>query len=394
MSLILKQDIMREYLKKCVRCGQCRYVCPVLAAAGKESASPRGKVYLTGLLQRGEFKPGPQADKILSLCLTCGACAAECPSGLPVDTIIKAARGISAASSPLKPYRIIYRGIFSAFHALNRVPGLLPLMRHIMSREYGLKMGNPARSGIAAVSRPKNGKPGLRVGYFLGCATNYFLPDVAKSVVAVLQHLGCEVVTPPMTVCCGLPLATAGEAAAASKLMENNLRVFRSHNLDAIVTDCSSCSHHLTEQGFSSNSQPVYEFSEFLLNVLDPEKPKFELDGESVACHVPCHYRFGRKLGDQFRQIFQIIPGLKVAAIPGGSSCCGGGGTFSINHKKLSTEILSRYVINIKSSGAQNLATVCPSCVIQLGRGLNSQGVHLVHPAQILYRAYGLTGRQ
>ena len=46
-------EIIREYQSKCVRCGQCRFVCPVLDILGKESASPRGKVYLAGLMARG-----------------------------------------------------------------------------------------------------------------------------------------------------------------------------------------------------------------------------------------------------------------------------------------------------------------------------------------------------
>ncbi|MFZ5651491.1 MAG: (Fe-S)-binding protein [Bacillota bacterium] len=392
MSVLLKQNVMREYLKKCVRCGQCRYVCPVLTAAGKESASPRGKVYLAGLMQRGELMPGPKADSILSLCLTCGACAAECPSGLPVDTIIKAARGMSASHSPWKPYRIIYRGIFSRFHMLDRIPGLFPLMGKILSREYGLRAGSPARSGIAAVSLPEKRKPRMTVGYFLGCATNYFLPDVAKSVVEVLKHLGCEVVTPPRTNCCGLPLATAGEEAAAARLYENNLGIFKKHKLDAIVTDCSSCSHHLTELGFTGNSQPVYEFSEFVIKMLEPGRPQIQQNGEAVSCHIPCHYRYGRKLEDYFGQIVDIVPGLKPVSVQGGNSCCGGGGAFVINHKTLSTEILSRYTENIKSSGAEKVITVCPSCIMQLGRGLKSRGITVCHPAQILVRAYGLTG--
>lgn len=390
MTLSLKEDVIREYLKKCVHCGQCRYVCPVLAEARKESASPRGKVHLAGLMQRGEVNPGPRADSILSLCLTCGACTAECPSGLPVDRIIKASRTLTAEARTLSPPRIIYRQFFAQQRLLGKFPGFTPVLNRIMARESGLTPGRPARSRIPVISVPKNKKPRLRVGYFLGCATNYLLPEVAVSVVGVLQHLGCEVVT-PWSDCCGLPLEAAGEPGTARRLLDKNLRLFNSFSLDALVTDCSSCSFHLTEKGFGVHSQPVYEFSEFLLKVLDPAGPGRELNG-TVACHDPCHLKYGRKLTDQTRQVLSIIPGINTVEIPGGSACCGGGGTFALRHRSLSSGILRTNTDRIKSSGACRVATVCPSCTIQISKGLISSGIQVCHPAQMLFASYGLTG--
>ncbi|MHB8918418.1 MAG: (Fe-S)-binding protein [Desulfocucumaceae bacterium] len=392
MLLVLKEDITREYLKKCVRCGQCRYVCPVLAEAGKESASPRGKVYLAGMLQRGEAAPGPGADRILSLCLTCGACSTECPSGLPVDSIITSARALSASSRPNTPERIAFRQFFLKQQLLGKIPGFTQILRLVMARGSGIAAGGPARALIPATARPDKKKPRLKVGYFLGCATNFLLPDVAKCVVEVLRHLGCEVVTPP-ALCCGLPLETSGETGLAAGLLERNRRLFSEQRLDAVVTDCSSCSYHLTEKGFSQGSQPVYEFSEFLSTVLEPSRPGRDLGGRAVTCHDPCHIRFGRKLAGQSRQVLEVIPGLKLVDTPGGSSCCGGGGTFSLKHRELSAGILRKNIERIKSSGVERVSTVCPSCIIQISRGLKlSGGIAVCHPAQLLHESYGLPG--
>ncbi len=393
MAFSLKENVTREYLKKCVRCGQCRYVCPVLAEAGRESASPRGKVYLAGLMQSGEVKPGPGPDSILSLCLTCGACTAECPSGLPVDRIITAARALSAEVRPYSPGRLIFRHLFSSQHLIGRIPGFTAVLRRMTALATGLSTGRPARSRIPLRCLPENKKPLIRVGYFLGCATYYLLPEVAESVVGVLRHLGCEVVVPP-AYCCGLPLEVAGEADSARKLLERNRRLFKSFSLDALVTDCSSCSYHLTEKEFGLHSQPVYEFSEFLVKVLNPPVPGRELAAAVIACHEPCHLRYGRKLQDPIRQVVGIIPGAKVAKIPGGSACCGGGGTFSIRHRDLSAGILRQCTQRIKSSGARMVATVCPSCTIQITGSLKSSGIPVCHPAQLIHQSYGLTGRQ
>lgn len=384
MAVMQGNVIIREYQSKCVRCGQCRSVCPVLDILGKEPASPRGKVYLAGLIARGEVPPGPRAEEILSLCLVCGACSAQCPSGLPVDGIITAAREAAASYRHYSPYRFMYRSFFTQMPLLGRLPGFASLFRGMAG---GTPLtGRPARHQISPITLPQKKKPLMRVGYFLGCATNYLLPEVAVSVVNVLTHLGCEVVTPPFA-CCGLPLAAEGEAAAAKKTLEVNRRLYQAYKLDALITDCSSCSHHLTGQGLAGDAQPVYEFCEFLVKVLNPARPAIEIS-QSVACHYPCHLRHGRKSEDHLHQILGNIPGLSLMEIPGGGSCCGGGGSFSIKQKSISSRILQKYTGQILSSGAQCAATVCPSCIMQLRRGLKNQDMPVLHAAQLLSRSY------
>jgi glycolate oxidase iron-sulfur subunit len=258
----------------------------------------------------------------------------------------------------------------------------------------GVSPGGPgaARSGIARINRPQLKKPRLRVGYFLGCATNHLLPEVAFSLVKVLTHLGCEVIVPPAG-CCGLPLAAEGEKTAVQKTMEINRRLFREHRLDAVVTDCSSCSHHLTELGLTGDAQPVYEFCEFLVKVINPEKPSLAFN-EAMACHYPCHLKHGRKLAGHLHQIISSIPGVNVVEIPGETSCCGGGGAFYKKENALSAQILQKYTGRLLSSGARSVATLCPSCILQLNRGLAVHKVPVRHAAQLLHASYGLPGSQ
>lgn len=384
-----KIDLINEYSKKCVRCGQCRYVCPVLAEMKKESVSPRGKVFLAGLLQKGEINTGGETDKLLSLCLTCGACTSECPSGLPVHKIITSARAKVAATKTFSPERHIIRNTFKALPLINKSPGLPWLIQQVLPVNPKYRTHKTALSLLSSTALPEIKKTRLRIGYFLGCATNIFQPQIALSTVAVLKHLGCEVRTPPVY-CCGLPLETAGENDLARGYLNKNHLLFKDLNLNAIITDCSSCSHHLTENGFGVNGQPVYELTEFLFKVLEPPRPTIEADSIPTSYHDPCHLKYGRKLTGLLGLLLDFIPGINKVNIKGGSPCCGGGGTFAIKHPSLSKSILKHQTNQTKDSGAQRLITVCPSCTLQI----QSKSLEVLHPAQLLYEAYGLSDRK
>ncbi len=363
-------NLINEYTKKCVRCGQCRFACPVLAEMKKEPASPRGKVYLAGLMQKGEIDAGKAAN-LFSLCLTCGACTSECPSGLPVHKIIISARAEAASTKPFSFGRQVIKNSFKVLPFLN-------------------KTGRTALSLLSRPVLPDIKKPRLKIGYFLGCATNILLPQVALNTVAVLKHLGCEVVTPPVY-CCGLPLEAAGETGLAAGYMNKNHLLFKDLKLDAIITDCSSCSYHLTENEFGINGQPVYELTEFLFKVLDPPRPAFNAGDTATAYHEPCHLKYGRKLSGLLQMVLDYIPEMNKVDIKGGSPCCGGAGLFAIKHPSLSKSISRHQINRVKESGARRIITVCPSCTFQIRS--RSKGIEVIHPAQLLYKAFGLPGR-
>jgi len=84
-------ELIKE-LMPCVRCGQCRSVCPVFLAKGVESDAPRGKVALVRALLEGKLEPSEALIEKLDQCLLCQTCVQDCPSGVRVDRIIIAAR--------------------------------------------------------------------------------------------------------------------------------------------------------------------------------------------------------------------------------------------------------------------------------------------------------------
>lgn len=84
MSLEIEntKEEIKEIVEKCIRCGRCRSVCPVLRIMREEQFSPRGKAII---LDNDFF------EKIVYDCNLCKACEKKCPLNLELcNAFIKA----------------------------------------------------------------------------------------------------------------------------------------------------------------------------------------------------------------------------------------------------------------------------------------------------------------
>jgi glycolate oxidase iron-sulfur subunit len=69
--------------------------------------------------------------------------------------------------------------------------------------------------------------------------------------------------------------------------------------------------------------------------------------------------------------------------------CCGGGGLFSLSHYDLALKIGRHKVERIRESGAEVVATACPSCSIHLADLLHREDLNIpvVHVCELLGRS-------
>jgi glycolate oxidase iron-sulfur subunit len=223
-----------------------------------------------------------------------------------------------------------------------------------------------------------------QVAYFVGCATNYALPQVGISTIRTLRAVGCNVKILD-NVCCGLPLASYGDEKGAKELALRNLDMISRLDVDAIVTDCGSCSSFLKEYPLMFADDPKYAdavartgakikaLSEYLMEI---GLPGFERRVEArVTYHDPCHMSRYQNLIDEPREIIRRIPGIDYRELPEADWCCGAAGTYSIAHYGQSMEILDRKMKNVKSTEADIIVTTCPACYIQLAYGVKRHGL-------------------
>ena len=168
----------------------------------------------------------------------------------------------------------------------------------------------PCRIGVALLilARVFRGRSGLsrpqpvRASLFVTCIVDQLYPEVGVSVVRVLRRHGVAVDFPAGQSCCGQPLYNSGFTAEAKKLAERTLDAMA--NCEYVVVPSGSCGAMLrvfyrdlfADDGENSAraqelSNRVYEFTEFLTEVVGVETPEAAgtASAEKVAYHPSCH---------------------------------------------------------------------------------------------------------
>lgn len=412
-----------EELKKCTRCGTCRFHCPVFLEVGSEPSSPRAKMALLSMLQQGKIKPSHElADKIYT-CLLCKTCTVNCGSGVFGDKIILGARNyLEEVMGEHFVKKVIFKGFLTRPALLQSSFSLAKLYQktglHSVLTRSNLINFLPEKVGSAAkimpdVSKkpankqlprvqPAQGERKFRVAYFLGCASNLIYPEVPVSAVRVLSKNGCEVVIPEVK-CCGFPSLAYGDTDTTVDLAKSNLKILLDLDVDAVISDCATCTSTLSsevygrlfEEGTSEHEQikllneKVYDLNKFLIEktgIAEGEKPIENI----VTYHDPCHLKRAQSISSEPRELLKAIPGLEFKEMREADRCCGSAGSFSFMKHDLSMKILDRKIESAMETGANYIATSCPSCNMQLNHGVrrNKQTTKIIHPVQLLAKSY------
>jgi glycolate oxidase iron-sulfur subunit len=360
-------------------------------------------------------------------CLLCRACTANCFPAVRTDEIMAAARAEYVArvgQSPLLSFafrellpnprrmtrlmRVLGLGKRTGLSGLARVARILGLFGKEVERadEFMPKIPREfLRDRLARilplVPAPKGA---MRVGYFVGCGINFALPQVGEATLRFLSRHGTEM-WPLNNCCCGLPAYAYGDLEAARRLAVQNLAVLSEIELDAIVTDCASCSSFLKEYPSLLADDPalaaqakalqtkIADFTFLAANLRGItsnsaiRNPQSAISpGRIVTWHDPCHLSRYQSVTAEPRALLRAMPGLEYREMAESDWCCGGAGSYSIAHYDLSMRILDRKMQNLAKTGAGLLVTACPSCILQLSYGVRRAGleVEVKHISEIL----------
>ncbi len=403
----------------CVHCGLCVPHCPTYEATLHEADSPRGRIYLMRQFAEGALSLSPLAGEHLDRCIVCRACETACPSGVRMGDLMESFRALQRLETPARgvraglgrwflrrvlPHRrriaaftdLVYAAQLCRFDRVARwldrvlcrgrfasVVGLWPPIPPLSERRLPTDADRP--EGF-----PAHGTARMRVGLFLGCIASEWFAHVHRATVRVLQKNGCDVVLPAAQTCCGALHRHAGLRAESVPLWEQNARAFAAAGVDAIVVNAAGCGAALKEAPPESTrgSLPVRDVCELLDEIgLIPPTERVE---RTVAYDQPCHLVHGQRIGKAVVEgLLAEIPGLRLVDLPGSEDCCGSGGVYNLAQRELAAAIGAKKAAAIRASGAETIATGNPGCSLQIRAALGDGAIEVVHPIELLDRAYG-----
>ena len=230
----------------------------------------------------------------------------------------------------------------------------------------------------------------MRLALFVTCLGDTLFPAVGQATVGLLGRLGHEVDFPLEQTCCGQMHLNSGYADEGAALARRTGEVFAGY--DAVVCPSASCAGTLREQ-LDANAPPVYELSEFLVDVLGVDDVGAYFP-HRVTYHPTCHSLRTLRVGERPQRLLSAVRGIDLVDLPEAEECCGFGGTFAVKNADVSTAMLSDKLRAVLDTGAEVLCALDSSCLMHMGGGLSRgrTGVRTVHLAEILASTDGAPG--
>jgi len=400
LAFAAKDDSFTGNLEQCNGCGGCLKqtptMCPTYLATGEEIMSTRGRANTIRaaleLREIGDPLRSTELEAALGNCLSCRACATECPSNVNM-ALLKAELLHARIQRDGLDWRTRLLSSVDQFGRLGcAMPGLANFLarshslRHFFGKFFGITTERPLppfsrrRFDQWFAKRPKfraayRGKVILWDDTF----ARYHEPEIGVAAVAVLEAAGFEVTLPVQRKCCGRPAFGQGNLGEAARLGRHNLALLNQVGDVPIIFLEPSC-HSMFIEDYRELKLPAAEhvarrcilFEEFIGNLLkqSPNALKFNQEAQRIVIHVHCH---AKSLADTgyMRELAERLPERTVELLDTG--CCGMAGAFGMAKSKyeLSLKIAEPLITQIK---AQPYGTI----VIASGTSCRQQVKHLV----------------
>jgi Fe-S oxidoreductase len=408
-------DELREALPAtldCVHCGLCLPACPTYRVTGRETSSPRGRVYLMRGVAEGTLPLEALAEEA-SLCLGCRACETACPSGVAYGSLLEHSRAaLTAAGHRDAPEQKLER--FALRQVVER-PRRLALAVAALAAVQRLGLDRLARPLLPARLReaqallpkvpPARERRRLpvttrapvrrgRVAFFEGCIMPELFGPVNRAAVRVLARNGFDVVVPRDQGCCGALHLHAGDREGARALAARNALAFDPAEVDAVIVASAGCGAALRDMALwaGPDAEPLAGKIRDVCEFLDEagiEAPTSPVEGR-VCYDDPCHLVHAQGVESAPRRLLAAIPGLELVAHDDPGACCGAAGTYNLTRPEMAAEVLERKMASLCAGAPDWIATGNPGCLMQLAAGARARRLRadVVHPLELLDRAY------
>jgi Fe-S oxidoreductase len=308
----------------------------VFKELGWESDGARGKTILAYGLLAGELEPSQYIADKLYQCTYCKDCVERCSANISVPDILTAARADMIRAG------FTYDAHIKLLDKINNSGNI-----------FGKKLGSLAVEGEMPV--------------LLGCRFRERTDD-AKRYLDILRKLGIKPKVVDEEVCCGMPFAVLGYKKEFATFKKKFMERFP---FKEFICLCTTCVFFIRKA--YSDLSPIYVIDEIAKRLPNTKTKKL---GIKATYHDPCNVARGMGMVDEPRQIMKQI-GVELVELPTNrkqAECCGGGGGVLVTDKALSEKMAEKRVKQALEIGVDKLATLCPTCELNLKNNAGKNG--------------------
>jgi glycolate oxidase iron-sulfur subunit len=395
---------IRPLLDDCVHCGFCLPTCPTYRLWGEEPDSPRGRILLMDLVEKGELAVTDTVVQHWDRCLGCMACVTSCPSGVQYDRLIEQTRAtiereyqrprreraLRSAVLAVVPHPRRLRAALRVAPVGRRLP-LPRLLRPLAD------LAPPWRSGVRVPELTEAvGEQAMRVGLLTGCVQRVLFGDVNAATARVLAAYGFEVVAPRAQACCGALAVHAGRHEQGLEHARRTIDTFDEAGVDLVVSNAAGCGSNLKDYAHLLADDPVYadraaSFSDRARDVselLAGLEARVELKPLPLrlALQDSCHLAHAQGVRAEQRTVLAPVPGLVLAEPKDQALCCGSAGIYNLVQPEAALELGRRKADRILAVEPDAYAAANPGCLVQVSAALRRAGRPLptFHPVELL----------
>ena len=417
MNFSSDQGILRA-VEKCNGSGDCRKtttnatICPSYRATKDEKDSTRGRAnVLREVLTHNDSKnpfDNPQIKQVMDLCISCKACASECPSSVDMASYkaeflyqyqkkhrprlrdrVFAFNG--KLSKMLNPIRGIQNGVFQ-----------IPLLGSLVKKTLGIASSRSLPKLFAPLDRQlineQQQQSNRQVYLYLDEFTNYLDVQTGRDAFEILKRLGYYVHFLPSTES-GRAYISKGFLEQAKACANQNVALYKDHinseipllgiEPSALYTFKDEYLKLATDKSSAKKlAENCFLMEEFLAQEIDKghiSTDAFTDQAKTLKIHAHCYQKSLGNPADTFK-ILNLPKNYKVSLLSTG--CCGMAGSFGYEteHFEISQKIGEERLFPAvrKMEPTTLLAANGTSCRHQISDGTNRSALH---PISILYQA-------
>jgi len=239
----------------------------------------------------------------------------------------------------------------------------------------------------------------MQVSLFITCLVDTMFPEVAESLVRLLQRQGVQVDVPMGQTCCGQPAFNSGYFEEAREVAKTWIDAFA--DSDYIITPSGSCGAMITHDYpilfkddprrlalVAKLAERTYDWTQFFVDVLQIEDLGAQAD-IIATYHPSCHATRLLGVTEAPIRLLNHVRGLRLVELPLAEQCCGFGGTFSVKMPEISTAMATEKVMHIAETSAELLLGLDMGCLMNIAGRMKHMNIKIpaLHLAQFLDRA-------